>query len=80
MERADAVLAVWKVDSGLSADGRVHHCKQRGRRLDERDSAHVSRGNEARQVAGDSAAKRDYERPAVKPGLQALLGKHSRGL
>ena len=55
-ERADQVLALRQVDSGLAADGRVHLGQQRGGHRDVADAAVVDGGHEARQVGDHSPA------------------------
>ena len=59
MERADEVLALGQVHTGLAADRAVDHREQRGGHLHDVDPAVVDRGREAGGVADDSPADRD---------------------
>jgi hypothetical protein len=61
MERAEQVLALRRVDSGLAADGRVDLRQQRCRHLHEIDTAAHDRRGKAGEIADYAAAERDDE-------------------
>ena len=65
VERADHVLAECMVHAGLAADRGVHLRQQRGRHLDERDTALIGRGGETGYVADHAAAEGDDRGLAV---------------
>ena len=65
VDRPEQVLAGRVIEAGLSADRRIDHRQQRGRRLEEADSAKQRCGGEPGEVADDATAERDDERVAI---------------
>ena len=59
------------IDGGLAAHRRVHVRQQRGRNLYQIDAALIAGGNEARQIADDTAAQRQHD--AIAPDA---IGDH----
>ena len=72
MKSADQVLPLRKIHPGLAADAGINHRKQRGRNLDEIDSAHVNRRGKSGHVAGHSTADGNQQRLAVEPAAGGL--------
>ena len=89
VERADQVLARWRIDRGLAADRTVHLRQQRRRHLHETAAALHDRGGEPHQIADHPAAERDdmvaaldaqREQPIDQPGEAVpALGALARG-
>ena len=75
VEGADEVLALGGVHSGLAAHRGVQHREQGGRYLEERDAAHVGRGDESGEVAGDAAAQRHERAVAAEALTQQRVGE-----
>src|SRR6202044_1105953 len=75
VEAADEIFSGGEVDAGFAADGRVDLREKCGGDLDVADSAHVDGGEEAGDVAEDSAAEGDEERIAIGSGTRELLGE-----
>ena len=73
VEAADEVLAGAEVDAGFAADRRVDLGREGGRDLDIGDSAHVDGGEEAGNIADNSATEGDEECVAVSAGVGELL-------
>ena len=61
MKRAEQILAVRRIDSGLAADRGIDLRQQRGRHLHEIDAAAQDRRGKAREVADHAAAERDHQ-------------------
>ena len=61
MKRADQVLSVRGVDTGLPADSAVDLRKQGGRNLNARNAPPDKRGHETGDVADHAAAERNDE-------------------
>ncbi len=70
VECAYHVLAERMIDTGLAAHRRIHLCQQRGRYLDERHTAQVSRGRIAGHIADHAAAQGDQWRTALATILE----------
>ena len=75
VEGADEVFTSEEVDAGLAADGGVYLREQGGGELDVTDTAHVNGGEEAGDVADDSATEGEEEGVAVGSGEGELLGE-----
>jgi hypothetical protein len=59
VEGADEILALWRVDGRLAADGAVDHGEQRRGHLHVAHAAHERGSDEAAEVADDAAAEGD---------------------
>ena len=70
VEGADEVLAGGHVNGGLATHARVEHGRARGRHLDVRHAAHVSRRHVPGEVAHHAAAQRDHAGVPVAEVLQ----------
>ncbi len=66
MKRADEIFAVFCINRGFSADGRINHRKKRRRNQQKINSALINRRRKSRQIADDTAAERDYRIGARK--------------
>ena len=74
-ERADDVLGLWKVDSGLSADAAIDHRKERRRDLEQSNPTVPRRGQKTSQIADDSPTDGDDHRLTVGAEQSHLLPK-----
>ncbi len=68
VEAADEVFSGCEVDAGLAADGGVDLGEEGAGDLDVADAAHVDGGEEAGDVADDSATEGEEEGVAVGSG------------
>src|SRR5579884_239168 len=75
VEAADEVLAGDEVDAGLAAKRGVDLREQRSRDTDVANAAHIDGGEEAGEVADDTASEGEQDGVAVGPGVDQLLGK-----
>ena len=75
VEAADEVFSGDEVDAGFAADGGVDLGEEGGGDLHVADAAHVDGGEEAGDVADDSATEGEEERVAVGSGGGELLGE-----
>ena len=73
VEGTDEILAVTRVDTGLSADGAVHLGEQGGGDLDERDAAAQQARRQPGQIADDSAAKRHHAVATLDPRIEKIV-------
>ncbi len=73
IKSADEIFAGLQIDADLAADGAVHQREQRCRRLNEGNSAQISRRDEAGQIADDPAAERDDEGFSFQPLLRKMV-------
>ena len=69
MEGSDQILSLRMVDTGLAADGGIHHGQKSCRNLDNADTAQPACRREAGHVADNTTTERQHEGGA----LQALL-------
>src|SRR6266487_4737250 len=77
MDDTEEILSIVRIDSGLSADRAIHHCKQGRRNLDVRNTAMINRRDESGDVADHSAAETDYERQPIQSCGNHLLADHA---
>ena len=75
VEASDEIFPCEEVDAGLAADGGVDLGEEGGGELDVGDAAHVDGGEEAGDVADDSATEGEQEAVAVCSGEGELLGE-----
>ena len=61
------------IDRGLTADGGIHLCEQRGRQLHEVDTALEARGGVPRDVADDASAEGEEARVAMKARVDEAI-------
>ena len=67
MEGADQVLTAGMVDTGLAADGRIHHGQQGGGHLHHGNSPQPGGGCKTGHVADDAATEGNDQRAALQP-------------
>ena len=77
VERANKVLALGQVNSGLASDRRIHHSQHTGRNLSEGHASKVRGGHVTGQIADDASSKSDDQVAALglvigKPGVDVL--------
>jgi hypothetical protein len=61
MERAEQVLALWRVDAGLATDRGIDLRQKRGRHLHEIDAAAQDCRRETGEIADHAAAERNHQ-------------------
>ena len=74
VKRAEQILALRRIDSGLAADRRIDLRQQRGRHLHEIDAAAQDRRGKAGEIADHAAAERDHQIVALDLGRDQRLG------
>ncbi len=75
VESAEEVFTRLEVDAGFAADGRIDHREEGCGDLDEGNAAKVNAGEEASEVAGDTAAEGDDRIVAVEVFGEHLFGE-----
>ena len=80
VKNAHQILPGVGINPGLPAYRRVHHCHQGSGYLDDRNPAHKSGGDEAREVTNYSSSQRYDSRVAAVAFGEHLVGQPSPGI